>query len=159
MQLSDALSGALFILLGIFMIWTASGFPAFPGQPYGASLLPTLLGWGFIVAGLLLGLRDLTWRRAGLRPAMISLLPPLRRATGIGSVVLIFAAVLGQILVAPRIGYMPVSVLTLLAIFLWHGVRPVTAIIASIGTTLFCWWAFSIMLRVPLPRGFIEGFF
>ncbi|MBL4918067.1 tripartite tricarboxylate transporter TctB family protein [Szabonella alba] len=159
MQLSDALSGALFILLGLFMIWTASGFPAFSGQPYGASLLPTLLGCGFIIAGVLLGLRELTWRRAGVRHAMISLLPPLRQVAGIGSVILIFAAILGQILVAPHVGYMPVSVISLLAIFLWHEVRPLTAIIAAICTTLFCWWAFAVLLRVPLPRGFIEGFF
>lgn len=159
MQLSDALSGALFILLGLFMVWTASGFPAFPGQPYGASLLPSLLGGGFVIAGGLLCLRDVTYRRAGVRQALISVLPPLRRVAGIGSVVLIFAAVAGQILVAPRIGYMPVSFVTLLAIFLWHGVRPLMAVACSVGATLFCWWAFAVMLRVPLPRGPVEGFF
>lgn len=159
MQLSDALSGALFILLGVFMVWTASGFPAFQGQPYGASLLPTLLGIGFVIAGGLLCLRDLSFRRVGIRQALISILPPLRRAAGIGSVVLIFAAVAGQILVAPEIGYMPVSFVTLLAIFLWHGVKPLLAVACAVGATLFCWWAFAVMLRVPLPRGFVEGFF
>ncbi|KFB08192.1 Tripartite tricarboxylate transporter TctB family protein [Nitratireductor basaltis] len=160
MKLTDALTGALIACLGIFMVHVASGFPSFPGQPYGASLLPTLLGVGFIATGLLLLLRDMRQRfMSGVRKgaSVVSLDEGLQTRDGAISAILIIATVVLQILLAPHIGFIPVSLATLFCLFVWFRVPWLAAIAVSIFGTALCWWLFAIILKVPLARGFLEG--
>jgi putative tricarboxylic transport membrane protein len=44
-----------------------------------------------------------------------------------------------------------------LVLFLWFGVRPLTAVIVAVGMTLLVHWFFSSMMRVPLPRGILDS--
>ncbi len=158
MRVADGVFGALFAALGAYMIYAATGFPPFPGQPYGASLLPTLLGVAFIVCGIGLALRDFAARRHATEPLpVVALLPALRDPHGAISGALVVATVLAQILFGDAIGFIPISLVTLTVIFLWFGVRPVQAVAFAVAGTALCWWLFAIMLKVPLPRGLLDG--
>ena len=71
MRTNDALSGLVLIVLASLMIFLTLGFPAFPGQKYGPSLFPRILGTGIIICGLLLVLQ--VWAaRSGERWVTVS---------------------------------------------------------------------------------------
>ena len=61
------------------------------------------------------------------------------------------------ILASDAIGFIPIALVFLLALFVWLGVRPVPAILTAIVTTIAIHWFFSTMLRVPLPRGLLNA--
>ena len=67
MRANDAVNGAILIIFAAIMIALTASFPAFPGQKYGPSLFPRLLGAGLIICGALLVWRGLQARRAGER--------------------------------------------------------------------------------------------
>lgn len=159
MRITDALFGAIFVCLGVWMAYVASGFPTFSGQPYGASLLPSLLGVGFVISGGILITRDVLARRAAPHsPPIFELIADLRDRDGIISGGLIVAMVLAQIFFAESVGFIPVFVLSLTIVFIWFEVPKMQAVgFAILGTSL-CWWLFAVILKVPLGRGLIEGF-
>jgi len=158
MHLSDAVLGVLFFIFGSYMAYAASGMPAMPGQPYGASLLPSLLGFGFIICGVLLMLREVSWRRAGIIRPFFELEPDLKTKRGFVSGLLVLVAIVAQIFVAPNgVGYVTTSVVTLFMLIAWQGVKPLHALFYSVVASLFCWYVFSSFLRVPLARGPLEG--
>ena len=157
MQIADSVLGAVFALLGAYMLYAASGFPSFPGQPYGAALLPSLLGVAFIVCGLLLALRDWRVRRLGNTVTWFAIQPALKDPRGAISGLLIVAVVLSQILFGDLIGFIPISLVMLTVVFLWFRVRILNALFfAALGTGV-SWWLFSFVLKVPLPRGILDG--
>lgn len=157
MQIADSVLGAVFALLGAYMLYAASGFPSFPGQPYGAALLPTLLGVAFIVCGLLLALRDWRARRRGNPVTWFAIQPALRDPRGAISGALIVAVVLSQILFGELVGFIPISLVMLTVVFLWFRVRILTALFFAVLGTGVSWWLFSFVLKVPLPRGILDG--
>ena len=54
------------------------------------------------------------------------------------------------------IGFIPIALVFLLALFVWLGVRLVPAVLTAVVTTIAIHWFFSTMLRVPLPRGWLN---
>ncbi|TGN67752.1 hypothetical protein E4L95_03840 [Paracoccus liaowanqingii] len=157
MKITDAMSGVLLMGLGLFMLWQASQFPTFGSQPYGAALLPSILASGFLLGGGLLILRDMLARRQASGGPWIALVPELRQGTGLAALVAVLATVLGQILLAPLLGYLPVSVICLVVLFAVLRLRLLTALALATGTSAVCWWLFAGLLRVPLPRGLLDG--
>lgn len=157
MKITDAVSGALLIALGLFMFWQASLFPSFGGQPYGAALLPSILAGGFVLGGGLLILRDVLARRQAAGGPLVSLVPELRQGTGLAALLAVLGNVLAQIWVAQSLGFIPVSVVGLLVLFLVLRLRPWVAAALAVGTSMACWWLFAGLLRVPLPRGILDG--
>ncbi|WP_282602667.1 tripartite tricarboxylate transporter TctB family protein [Paracoccus sp. PARArs4] len=156
MKLTDALSGVALILLGLFMLWQAAQFPVFAGQPYGAALLPRILAAGFVIGGALLVLRDIAARRQAGGP-IVAFADELRRPAGWAAMAAVLGNVLAQVLLGPHLGYLPVSVAGLLVLFLVLRLPLLQAAGLAVGTTALCWWLFAVLLRVPLPRGLLEG--
>lgn len=154
MRIRDRLLGGIFACLGLFMLAQASGFPAFPGQPYGAALLPSLLGAGFILAGGLLVVQDV--RRCAGAP-LIAVNSALRSRNGLISAALVIATVLAHVLLGDWLGFIPVALVTLWVIFIWFGLHPLPALLISVASTALCWVLFAIFLEVPLPRGLLVG--
>ena len=152
MRVGDAVSGALILALGAAMIVIAAGFPGFPGQRFGPSLFPTILGSGLALCGALLGLRGLSERpRAAafrLDPALTEPRSLLGFALALGGAGL-FAAV------GERVGSVPISVATLLALMITLGVRPLHAVALSVLVTVAIQGFFAELLRVPLPLGWL----
>lgn len=155
MRFNDAVSGAVFILLAIGLIATATTFPALPGQPYGAALFPTVIGAGFAICGVFLVVRGLS--AVGRRQPPLELDPLLRTPRNAISISLIVAATLLYILLADRIGFIPVAFVLLMGLFLWFRVRPLNALVIAALFTAATFWFFANMLRVPLPRGWLTG--
>jgi putative tricarboxylic transport membrane protein len=152
MRVGDAVSGALVLALGIAMIVIAAGFPGFPGQRFGPSLFPTILGVGLAGCGALLALRGL---RETPRAPLLRLDAGLTTARGL----LGFALALGGAglfaAVGERVGFAPISLGTLLALMVVLGVRPLHAAALSVLVTGAIHGFFAELLRVPLPLGWL----
>lgn len=159
MKLTDALSGALLALLGLFMLRQAAQFPVFGAQPYGAALLPRILGGGLILGGVLLALRDLQARHVRVGGPWIAPVPELRRPLAAAALLAVIGNVLAQIWLSPRLGFMPVSIVGLTVLFAVLHLSLLRAFALAVGTSLLCWWLFAVLLRVPLPRTTMQGWF
>lgn len=155
MRASNTFAGLFLILVAGTMIYLTLSFPPFPGQQYGPSLFPRLLGAGLILCGLLLIVRDLT---GGARsPALVRdgwTTQPWRLV----SFLLIPATILAYILVSEWVGFIPTAIALLLTLLLWFRVKPLNAVIIAVVATLTVHWFFATMLRVPLPRGLLTNY-
>ena len=155
MRANDAVSGLLLILLSAAMLVMAMSFPEFPGQKYGPALFPRIMATGMIVCGALLIRKGLASRSAGT--PWVAVAPWVYEPWRLGSFVLMLALLLIYILVSETVGFIPLALLFLGALFLWLGVRPLTAAITAVVATLAIHWFFSTLLRVPLPRGWLNS--
>ena len=155
MRANDAVSGLFLILLSAAMLVMAMSFPEFPGQKYGPALFPRIMASGMIVCGALLIRKGLASRSAGT--PWVDIAPWVYEPWRLGSFVLMLALLLIYILVSETVGFIPMALVFLGALFLWLGVRPLTAVITAIVATLAIHWFFSTLLRVPLPRGWLNS--
>lgn len=155
MRANDAINGLVLIVLSVGMIALTTTFPDFPGQNYGPSLFPRVLGSLLIICGGLLVWRGIVARRAGA--PLVQMASWSREPWRIGSFFLMLALLLTYILFSETVGFIPMAFLTLGALFLWFGVRPVTALITTIVATIAIYWFFASLLRVPLPRGWLDS--
>jgi putative tricarboxylic transport membrane protein len=155
MRANDAINGLILIVLAVAMIAMTSTFPAFPGQPYGPSLFPRVLGTLLIVCGALLVWRGLAARRAG--EGWVEMAAWTRQPWRVVSFLLMLVSLLVYILFGETIGFIPIAIVILLALFLWFGVRPLTAVVTAVVATFVIHWFFATLLRVPLPRGLLDS--
>ena len=155
MRANDILCGLALIVFSLAMIALTLTFPDFPGQRYGPSLFPRILGAGLVVCGAALVHNGLAARRAGA--PWFELAPWTRDPWRVTSFLLTLALLLVYILASETIGFIPIALLFLLTLFVWLGVRPVPAVVTAVATTIAIHWFFSTMLRVPLPRGLLNA--
>lgn len=154
MRFNDTIVGATFIVLAAIMIALTFSFPAFPGQNYGPSLFPRILGTGIILCSLLLILRE---RRLATPVPWLVLADWVRQPRNIASFGLMLAAMLFYLLASDALGFIPCAFLIQIVLFLWFGVRPVTAVVVAVAMTALVHWFFSSMMLVPLPRGILDS--
>jgi putative tricarboxylic transport membrane protein len=155
MRTNDAISGAILILAALAMIAYTTTFPPFPGQKYGPSLFPRLLGGGIIICGALLIMRGLKMRAGGQR--WFSTAPWMAEPWRLASFLLTFAAMLFYILASEKLGFLIVASIILTGLFLWFRVRPIIAIPIGLAATWIIHWFFVSLMRVPLPRGILTN--
>ena len=155
MRANDILSGLALIVFALAMMTLTLTFPDFPGQKYGPSLFPRILGAGLILCGVALMRNGLATRRAGA--PWVELAPWTHDPWRVTSFLLLLALLLVYILASETIGFIPIALVFLLALFVWLGVRPTAAILTAVVTTIAIHWFFSTMLRVPLPRGLLNA--
>lgn len=151
MKANDAVVGAALIALAIAILAHIQDYPLIPGQRYGPALFPGLIAAGFIATGALLVLRG---ARSGL--PLFSLAPWLRSPRPIADFLAICAALAFYIAAAETLGFIPIGVLILAALFLKFHVRLVRAILIAVVATLAIHTLFYKLLRVPLPWGVLE---
>jgi putative tricarboxylic transport membrane protein len=65
LRANDILSGLALIVFSLAMITLTLTFPDFPGQKYGPSLFPRILGGGLILCGAALVRNGLAGQRTG----------------------------------------------------------------------------------------------
>jgi putative tricarboxylic transport membrane protein len=152
---NDAVIGALLIAAALAMIGYTTTFPAFPGQNYGPSLFPRILGTGIIICGGFLILSGLRTRAANA--PWFELAPWARETNRAGAFLLVLALLVFYILASDRVGFIPVAIVLLGILMLWLGVKPLTAGVTAIVTTFLMHWFFETLLRVPLPRGWLTN--
>ena len=155
MRANDAICGFVLIVFAALMIALTASFPDFPGQKYGPALFPRVLGTGLIVCGGLLIWKHYAGAQRGA--PWVTLAPWTREPWRLGSFLLMLGLLILYILLSEKIGFIPMALAFLLALFLWLGVRPLTAIITALITTIAIHEFFSTMLRVPLPRGLLDS--
>ena len=155
MRANDAVTGFVLIVLSLVMIALTASFPDFPGQKYGPALFPRILGAGLIVCGGILVWNGLIARRAGA--AWIEIAPWAREPRRLATFLLVIVLLLLYIFAAETIGFIPLALLFLATLFLWLGVRPWIAAITALASTLTIYWFFAVLLRVPLPRGWLNS--
>jgi len=155
MRANDALSGLILIALAGTMIAYTATFPAFPGQRYGPALFPRLLGAGLILCGALLVWRGLDRRRQG--QPWLALAPWTREPRRALAFALVVGGVLAYILLAETVGFIPLAAILLLALFLAFGVPPLRAVAVASAATILIHWFFASLMRVPLPRGWLDA--
>lgn len=153
MRFNDAVIGTAFLLLAGIMIAVTFTFPPFPGQNYGPSLFPRIIGAGIIGCSLLLLLRE--W--AGGRRRWLVLESWTRQPARLASFALMLAAMLFYLLASEPLGFIPTAFLIQLVLFLWFGVRPLTAVIVAVVMTIAVQYFFGSLMRVPLPRGVLDS--
>lgn len=155
MRANDILSGLALIVFSLAMITLTLTFPDFPGQRFGPSLFPRILGVGLILCGAALVRNGLAARLAGA--PWLELAPwtsdPWRATSFFGTLALLLV----YILASESIGFIPIALVFLFALFVWLGVRLVPAVLTAVVTTIAIHWFFSTMLRVPLPRGLLNA--
>ena len=155
MRANDILSGLALIVFSLAMITLTLTFPDFPGQKFGPSLFPRILGAGLILCGAALVRNGLAARRAGA--PWLELAPWTSDPWRVTSFLVTLALLLVYILASETIGFIPIALAFLLALFVWLGVRLVPAVLTAVVTTIAIHWFFSTMLRVPLPRGLLNA--
>src|SRR5262245_65128221 len=137
------------------MIALTLTFPDFPGQKFGPSLFPRILGVGLILCGAVLIRNGLAARRAGA--PWLELAPWTRDPWRVTSFLMTLALLLFYILASESVGFIPIALVFLLALFVWLGVRLVPAVLTAVVTTIAIHWVFSTMLRVAMPLGWRDA--
>ncbi|KQZ01713.1 hypothetical protein ASD45_13265 [Pseudolabrys sp. Root1462] len=155
MRANDAINGLVLIILSVALIALTTTFPEFSGQNYGPSLFPRVLSALLIVCGGLLVWRGMAARRAGA--PLVAMAAWTRQPWRVVSFFLMLLLLLLYIIFSETVGFIPMAFVTLGVLFLWFGVRPLTALITTVVATMMIYWFFASLLRVPLPRGWLDS--
>jgi putative tricarboxylic transport membrane protein len=153
---NDVISGLVLIVLSLAMIALTANFPEFPGQKYGPALFPRILGVGVIICGALIIMNGLRARRTGA--PWVEIAPWVHEPWRVGSFLLTLVMLLLYILVSETVGFILIALVFLGSLFVWLGVRPLTALVVTVVATLSIQYFFGTLLRVPLPRGWLTNF-
>lgn len=155
MRTNDIISGSVLIAISVFMIYLTLDFPDFPGQKYGPSLFPRILGTALIICGVILIIRGAVELRAG--GPLVSFADWTRDPWRVASFLMLPLLVIVYILISEQIGFIPVAFAVLLSLFLWFRARLVVALPVAAIATWVVHWFFASMMRVPLPRGLLTN--
>lgn len=155
MKISDAIFGAVFLLVGLVAIAHVQGFPRIPGQQVGPALFPGLVAAGLAVCGVLLIVSGYRKRAAEPWAETADWMRSGRHFVAFTSIV---GGVVAYVLVADAVGFLIVAPILLWLWFTVLGVRRGTAIVVAIAATLVIWYAFYRLLRVPLPWGILTPY-
>lgn len=155
MRTNDAVSGLVLILLASLMIYLTATFPPFPGQKYGPSLFPRLLGAGIILCGVLLIVQGIAARRSGERWVVFA--SWTREPWRLTSFLLTIGLIVFYILASEIVGFLPVAFVFLTVLFVWFRVAPLRAAVVALLSVFAINYFFGHLMRVPLPRGFLNS--
>lgn len=149
MKLGDRWIGILAILGGLAIISGTFGFREVPGQQFGSGFFPRIVGGAAILTGLVQILI------ATPAPAL-RIAPELRSRDALLKLA-VLAAVIFWLLTVNMLGFLLTTALVALALSLVLGARPLPALAVAAGLSVLLHVIFAVLLRVPLPRGVIEG--
>lgn len=148
-KLSELHLGLLTALGGIVLLFASAHFGALPGQAYGAGTMPRLIGWCAILLGCFMVTTSLKHLPDMLKPHLADWVRKPRLAF---SALACLAVIVFYILFSETLGFIPVSLISLVALMLLLRTSLLTAVLASVATTLVVYYGFSRLLMVPLPR-------
>lgn len=153
MKLNDAILGAAFLALSIWIAASALAMPRMAGTAIGAGTFPLVVAAMMAMGGLALTLSGVkTWRRAPVAQLSdwLSSRPALTRA-GASIVFVVIYAALGE-----WIGF-PLLVPPMMIALLWLTTgRPLASVILGCLISAGVWLLFARVLMVPLPLGLMS---
>lgn len=153
MRFSDLILGLLLLAGAAILFSAASGLPPIPGQAYGADVFPVLTAAGLAACGFILAVGSV---RAG--PFPLAQTTWVRTPGASFRAAATIALVLAYMVLTPLIGFVATATVVLTGLFVLVRVPVAPAIGIALATALFTYFSFNMLLRVPLPRGFVEGF-
>lgn len=159
MTFNDAALGLIVFLAGAAIIFTANGFPEMAGMTYGPEFFPTLIGVGFCLCGLSLLVSGLLARSRGDGGALITLPAWFGDRLAVLRALGIVVAVIAYALLSGWLGFLLTVFLITAGLLLLMNVSKLITVPIALGLPLILHYGFSIILRVPLPRGPLEIFF
>jgi putative tricarboxylic transport membrane protein len=151
MTLNDRIIGLAAIAGGAAMIWGTLGFRDVPGQLYGSAFFPQIVGSVLMLTGAALIL-------TAPRGQPLVQLSPLLRGQAAARCAAVVAAVVGWLWLAPQAGFLLSTGALIAGLALVAGARVVPAVLTAVAMAAVLFVVFGSLLRVPLPRGLIEGF-
>lgn len=154
MKINDAVFGSLFLVLALAMLIGAQNLPKFPGQAYGPSLYPTVIG--LVLAPVSIGLIVSGLRRWWSAP-VIEFADWVRTPRKLASFFIVVTSVLFYILISDVLGFIVTSILILTCLFGWLWRRPWTSVALAVIVTMVIHVFFYSFLLVPLPWGVLES--
>lgn len=145
---------ALLVLIGAVALGAAARtFPPIPGQQYGADVFPLAIAGGLFLCGAWLAFTTL--RNGAGRMVSLSWAVEPGSAMRVGGTLVLVAL---YMVATPTLGFIAASTLVLIGLFLLLKVRLRVAVPVAAIASVCVFYAFAHLLRVPLPRGLIEGF-
>jgi putative tricarboxylic transport membrane protein len=148
-KLNDAISGLVVLLGGLAIILQARSFQPTHGQAYGPDLFPTIIGVGFVLAGI--GLVISGWR---VRHATGWLDVEGVAANRVIDAALVLVVISAFILLANRLGFILTGGLgAWLLMVRFRGGHWLSSLLVTALVVLAVDWSFRAMLLVPLPQG------
>ncbi len=149
MKLNDAISGLVVLLGGLAIILQARTFQPTHGQAYGPDLFPTMIGTGFVLAGI--GLVVGGWRARHVT-GWVDLEGVV--ASRVFDAALVLAVILAFILFTGQLGFVLTGGLgTWLLMVRFRGGHWLSSLVITALVVLAVDWSFRAMLLVPLPQG------
>ncbi|MBM3569714.1 MAG: tripartite tricarboxylate transporter TctB family protein [Alphaproteobacteria bacterium] len=155
MRLDDRLTGALLLALAIALLVYAMGLPPMPGQRYGAAAFPTVVALGLGLFSVLLIWQGWRTRRPGA--PLFAWAGWVKDSRNLGNFLLSLALVGVYVAASDKIGFIPLSLAILFALFVRQGVTWGRAAAIAALATAAIQYAFASLLRVPLPRGLLDS--
>jgi putative tricarboxylic transport membrane protein len=156
MRFHDSVCGAVLFALAAFIFIYALSIPPMPGQQYGADVFPRMVAIGLGAFSLMLVYRG--WTSSVPGTPWVAIAPWMRDPRTRGNFILAFVLTIAYVLLDDIVGFIPLGIAILMVLFLRQKVewrKGVVVAIVVVGTTQFL---FGNLLRVPLPRGVLTGF-
>lgn len=157
MKLSDAVWGALLLLLAVALLVHIQSFPPMSGQRFGPAVFPGVVAGGLGICAVILIVNGLRHRRERGGDHVWGTFALWTRSY---RHVLAFVVVIGvnvfYILFATPLGFVPTGVIYLASLFLVFGVPLRWILPIAILITLAIHYVFYKLLRVPLPWGTLQ---
>ncbi len=154
MKISDAIFGAVFLLLGVVVLVHVQAFPKIPGQQVGPALFPGVVAAALAVCGALLIVSGV--RRRAQEP-WYETADWMRSGRHFIAFAAIVGGVAAYVLLAQKVGFLIVAPVLLWIWFVVLRVGRMRAAVVAVIATLVIWYAFYKLLRVPLPWGVLTG--
>lgn len=154
MIVKDRYTGIILILFGTWIGWQASSFPTLAGLPYGPGLFPTIAAVGLGVCGLLIFISSFVPGR--VEKTVVPEAEPLERRHAIVNTIAVLLIVVLYALFLERVGFILLSILAMLFLFLLLKVTWWKSVLLAIGVVFLVHFIFYSFLHVPLPWGFLE---
>ena len=151
MRVSDRISGIFFAALGLAILIAAWGYRTPGGGLASPALFPMIVGGIIVLSGLGVAIG------VGGDSAEGSLPPARINGRALASILVVPLCIVFYTLFAGRIGSIAASFVIVLAPALVWRVRFPVAVIVALVAALAVNALFILALRVPLPRGLIEG--
>lgn len=155
MKIHDSAIGAILVIFGAWIVYSASGFPQLAGQPIGPGTFPVVLGILCTLGGAVLTVSGL---RRGNDP-LVSLHPGWRQPGRIATAVLMIAGTALLAATFETVGFPLGGSLLLVALFLASGRSHPISLVVAVCFVFGVHLLLTRFLQVPLPAGVLKGIF
>jgi putative tricarboxylic transport membrane protein len=149
----DHISALIILVIAVFYLFKTTKLAVWKGKTLGPGFFPLLLGIALVALTILLLVK------ATLAPKDPSRSLPERffpSRSGLLKLLYLIGALVVYALTLHPLGYLLSTLLFLCVLFLaWDPKRPGFAIAVAVGTVLFSYVFFDLLLKVPLPKGLL----